>query len=548
MNKNILFGGLILSLGLLISCQSSSKKQVDFIVTGADIYTVDSSFSTTQAMAIKAGKIVALGTDSAITSTYQASKITDFGGKTILPGLYDAHTHFLEMGQRMQEVNLRGTKSYDEVIKRVIDFQNREHKNFITGMGWDQTNWPSQKFPNKAILDSLYPNTPVVLVRIDGHAILVNQKTLDLAGIDKNSRVEGGKFIKENGELTGVLVDNARQAVRAILPKPSQKSLKDALMRAQELCFQYGLTSVAEAGLSHEDIQLMDSLALTGDLKIGMYPMIIYNDPHLDAYLYEGLGDNKGIPCKAIKLYADGALGSRGAALKEPYSDDPHNHGIMRVSPDFIASFTQKIAQTDFQLNTHAIGDSADHVVLKNYAAVLKNQPNRRWRVEHAQIVDSVDLHYFSKNIIPSVQPTHAISDMNWAEKRLGAERIHNAYANKRLLDQAGIIALGTDAPIEVINPFRTFYTAVARKNSEGKPKNGYMYNQHLSRKEALKGMTIWAAYAQFEENTKGSLEPGKQADFIVLDRNIMTTDIDSTLHTKVLYTFIKGQQVYPNL
>lgn len=536
---------VLFSLFLLTSCTKSPQKKADLLIVNANIYTVDSSFSKAEAMAVKDGKILELGTSKNLKSNYKADKIIKADGKTIIPGLFDAHAHFLEWGLRTQEVDLRGTSSSDEMLKRVIAFQKREHRDFITGMGWDQNSWPSKKFPNKKKLDSLFPNTPVALTRIDGHAILVNQKALDLAEIDTSTTVEGGTFQKENGKLTGILIDNARQKIRAIIPTPTEKDNVKALLRTQKKCLSYGLTTVADAGISHEMIQLMNRLTLENKLKIGLYPMLIYTSPHLDDYLHHEMGQNKAISCHAIKLFADGALGSRGAALKKPYSDDPENYGKMRVSPDFVRKLAKKVANSNFQLNTHAIGDSTNSVVLKAYASALKGKPNRRWRIEHAQIVDPSDLHYFSKNIIPSVQPTHAISDMDWAGDRLGKTRIKYAYTNRRLLKQAGLVALGTDFPVEEIDPFRTFYTAVARKDRNGKPENGFQPEQSLTREQTLKGMTIWAAYSQFSDGRKGSLEPGKQADFVILDRDLMSVPIDSTLHTKVEATYVKGEKVY---
>ncbi len=536
---------LVLLSFMLYSCSHHAKKQVDLLVYNATIYTVDSTFSKAEALAVRNGKIVAVGNTQDLTQKYQAATKVDAGNHTIIPGLFDAHAHFIELGKRMLQVNLRGTKSYDEMIQRVVDFQHKEHRNFITGMGWDQNSWPSKKFPTKKKLDQLFPNIPVVLTRVDGHAFLVNQKALDKAGITASSHIPGGTFVKENGKLTGVLIDNARKKIYSILPKYNEQKETNALLRAQKKCLSYGLTTVADAGISHESIQLMNKLALNKQLKIGLYPMLLYSDPHLDDYLFQGLGKNEAISCHAVKLYADGALGSRGACLRKPYTDMPGHYGKMRVNPQFIKELAQKIARSHFQLNTHAIGDSANHVVLKAYATALKGKTDRRWRVEHAQIVDPEDWKYFSKNIIPSVQPTHAISDMDWAEDRLGSTRIQYAYANKTLLDQAGLVALGTDAPVEEINPYRTFYTAITRQDSLGNPPNGFFPKQKLSRKEALKGMTIWAAYSEFLNKTKGSLVPGKQADFVILDRDIMKVSADSTLHTQVLATYIKGKKVY---
>jgi hypothetical protein len=541
--KTLLFSSLISIL--VISCNSQEKEKADLLVINATIYTVDSTFSKAKAMAVKDGKILELGSSKNLKSKYDPKKSLDAEGQTIVPGLFDAHAHFLGYGLGTQKVDLRGAKDFDEVLERVKKFQKREKSDFITGRGWDQNSWPNKKFPKKDKLDSIFPETPVALTRIDGHAMLVNQKALDLAKIDASASVEGGSFKKENGKLTGVLIDNAQNKLKNIIPAPSEKDLAKALLRTQKKCLSFGLTTVSDAGVSHNVIQMMDSLTLKNELKIGLYPMLIYNSPHLDDYLQNGMGKNKGVSCQAVKLYGDGALGSRGAALKKPYADDPGNLGKMIVSPERIESLAAKVANSNFQLNTHAIGDSTNSVVLKAYESVLDGKPDRRWRVEHAQIVDSVDLRHYSKNIIPSVQPTHAISDMDWAGARLGEERLKNAYAYKRLLKQAGLLVLGTDFPVEEMNPFRTFYAAVARKDKLGKPKNGFMSSQSITRKQALKGMTIWAAYSQFSDDKKGSLESGKQADFVILDRDLMTVSMDSTLNTQAKATYIKGEKVF---
>lgn len=536
----------VVSLIAAVSCDSPSQKSVDTLIYNARIYTVDSAFSIKDAMAIKEGEILKLGTTEELTSAYTADQSKDAGGKAIVPGLFDAHAHFLEYGLRTQEVNLRGTQNYDEVLDRTVEFQERQQRDWITGMGWDQNDWPGKKFPTKKKLDSLFPDTPVALTRIDGHAMIVNQRALDKAGIDASTKVEGGSIKKANGELTGLLIDNAREKIRNAIPETSPQDKTEALLTAQKKCLSYGLTTVSDCGLTHRDIQLMDSLALEDKLKISLYPMLVYDSPHLDEYLHDGLGENKGVSCRAIKLFGDGALGSRGAALKEPYADDPGNYGKMRASPESVKKLAGKVANSNFQLNTHAIGDSTNAVVLKAYNKALKGTQNRRWRIEHAQIIDSADLHYFNKNSIPSVQPTHAISDMDWAGDRLGKKRLKNAYAYKRLLNQAGLVALGTDFPIEKINPFRTFYTAVARKDRHGNPADGFQADQSLTRQQALKGMTIWAAYSQFSEDKKGSLESGKRADFVILDRDLMKAPIDSTRNTKAEATYVKGERVFP--
>lgn len=543
----LLWSGSLLLIFLVTSCQEKKKENVDLLVYNGTVYTVDSTFSKAEAIALKDDKIVAVGNTSEIQSQYSGKEEINAKGKTIIPGLFDAHFHFTGVGSSQLQADLRGASSSDEMVKRVEKFQDEHQLSFIRGRGWDQSIWPDKEFPTKDKLDELYPDIPVLLTRVDGHALLANQKLLDLAKIDENSAVEGGTYIKKDGKLTGVLVDNAMDKVYAAVPPTRKSDLVNILLSAQEESLSYGLTSIADAGVEHEVIRVMDSLAGTGELKIGIYPMLIYNDSHLDDYLNNGLGENENISVRAVKLLSDGALGSRGATLKEPYSDDPENYGKLLQSPEYMENLVEKLVSSNFQLNTHAIGDSANHVLLTDYAKALKGEKDRRWRIEHAQIIDSIDLHYFNReNIIPSIQPTHAISDMTFAEDRLGAERLEEeGYIYKTLLDQAGMVAIGTDAPVEEVDPYRTFYTAVARKNRQHEPKNGFLPENALSREEALKGMTIWAAYAQFEEAIKGSLEPGKQADFVVLDRDIMEIDIDSVLGTQVEATYIKGEKVF---
>lgn len=539
---------IILGVFLLVSCNQQNKEEADVLLYNATIYTVDSVFSKAGAMAVKDQKIVAIGQPEELRSKYHAKEEIDVNGKTIIPGLFDAHYHFTGVGSSMLQAELRGSASAEEMFKRVEEFQAKNNLSFIRGRGWDQSLWPDKEFPTKDELDKRFPDTPVLLTRVDGHALLANQKLLDLAEIDENSSVEGGTYIKKDGKLTGVLIDNAMNKAYNAVPSMNRNDLEEVLLSAQEESLSYGLTSIADAGVSHEIIQVMDSLAKIGKLKIGIYPMLMYSDPHLDDYLNKGLGENEAISSRAVKLMSDGALGSRGATLKEPYHDEKNNYGKLIRSPEYMSDLIKKLAASDFQLNTHAIGDSANHIILQDYRKVLENETDRRWRIEHAQIIDPIDLQYFNKeNIIPSIQPTHAISDMTFAEDRLGKDRLETeGYIYKELLDQAGIVVLGTDAPVEEVDPYRTFYTAVARKNRKGEPEGGFLPDNALSREETLRGMTIWAAYGQFEEGIKGSLEPGKQADFIILDRDIMEVPIDSVLHTKVEATYVKGEKLFP--
>ncbi len=525
----------------LISC--TSKQQVDLIVTNANIYTVDENFSKAEAFAITNGKFISVGNSREIESKFKSELIINFEGKTIVPGLIDAHCHFYGLGLYMQKVDLTGTSSYSEVIKKIKSFQKEENSDFITGRGWDQNDWKIKEYPTKDKLDKLFPKIPVAVKRIDGHALLANQAALDLAGIDKNTEVNGGEIIKKDGKITGVLIDNAMALVTNIIPAESKKVSIQALKNAEKYCFNLGLTTVDDAGLDKETIDLIDSLQQIGELKMRIYAMVSANEKNLEYYLKYGIFKSDRLNVRSFKVYADGALGSRGAILKKPYSDRENHYGAMVTPIDALGKIAKLIAASDFQMNTHAIGDSANSFILKSYAKVLKSQTNRRWRIEHAQVLDQDDFDYFTE-IIPSIQPTHATSDMYWAEERLGSERIKGAYAYKKLLDINGKVALGTDFPVEKVNPMLTFYASVSRKDLDGFPDNGFETENGLSREETLKGMTIWAAYSNFEENEKGSIENGKFADFIVLDKDIMTISIDDVPNINVLGTYLNGEKV----
>jgi len=386
----------------------------------------------------------------------------------------------------------------------------------------------------------------VTVKRIDGHAMLANQAALDLAGIDEETKISGGEIIKKNGKITGVLIDNAMNLVSKIVPSETKKEAIQALKDAEKYCFSYGLTTVDDAGLDRETIELIDSLQQVNELKMRIYAMVSASKKNLDYYLKNGIFKSDRLNVRSFKVYADGALGSRGAALKEPYSDRENHYGAMVTNLDTLQKIARQIANSNFQMNTHAIGDSANAFILKTYANVLKSKTDRRWRAEHAQIIAPADFYYFTE-IIPSIQPTHATSDMYWAEDRLGSKRIKNAYAYKKLLEINGKIALGTDFPVEKVNPMLTFYAAVARKDTKGYPKDGFEMENSLTREETLKGMTIWAAFANFEENEKGSIEPNKFADFIILDQDIMEIDLDKIPEVVVSETWINGEKVSTN-
>ncbi len=535
---------LFLFLAVLLT---SCNPRVDFIVHNAKVYTANRDMDVASAFAVKDGKFIAVG-DESLLDEYQTSNLVDAQGLPVYPGFIDAHCHFLSLGLTQTQVQLEGTKSYEEVIERVKAYADAaESRQVILGRGWDQNDWENKEFPTKDALDRLFPDIPVALRRIDGHALLVNQKALDLAGIDGDTQVPGGTVVTKNGQPTGVLIDTPMELVEAILPKPTLEEKKQALVAAQEIGFKYGLTTVDDAGLNKEDILLIDSLQQTGVLDMRVYAMISNTPDNLDYFLPKGPLVTDRLSVRSVKVYADGALGSRGAALIAPYSDAPKHRGKFITDKDSLKQLAARIAKTKFQMNTHAIGDAANQAVIDVYRDNVRLLRDPRWRVEHAQVLDAPDIEKFSTKIIPSIQPLHATSDMYWAGDRLGEDRLKNAYAYQEQLDYAGIVALGTDFPVEKVNPMLTFYAAISRRDLNGYPKEGFQRENRLSRGSALLGMTRWAAYANFEEKQKGSIEIGKVADFVMLDRDIMEVTHRLIPGARVVATFLNGKIVYSN-
>lgn len=532
---------LLLSALALASC---STEKADLIIHNAKIYTVNDAFDIKSAVAIKDGKFIAIGGEE-ILSKYNANDLLDIKGLAVYPGLIDAHCHFYQLGLAQEQVDLRGSKSVEEIIDRINAHLKENNDDVILGRGWDQNLWEEKVFPNKAALDQAFPGKLVILERVDGHAAYVNSEVLNRAKINAKTKVDGGEVILENGTPSGVLVDKASDLAYAILPAPSVEKKIRALKKAEAIAFENGLTTVDDAGLNRDILELIDSMHTSKQLKIRVYGMISNAKENLAHYLNKGISQTERLTIRSVKVYADGALGSRGAALKSPYADDPKNTGLFLTTKQQIEDLALVLAEKGFQMNTHAIGDAANQVVLDAYTKALVDVEDPRWRVEHAQVVEKQDLEKFGPKVIPSVQPTHATSDMEWADERLGEERVQNAYTYKELLDWAGKLALGTDFPVEKVNPLHTFYAAVARKSLEGNPQGGYQTANALSRSEALKGMTSWAAYANFEEDFKGSIEIGKVADLVILSKDIMTVKESEILQAKVVATLMDGEVVY---
>jgi len=533
----------LILIPLMLSC--TSRKQADLIVHNALVYTVDDKFTVAEAFAVKDGKIIEVGKSEDILKKYSGEQI-DAGGKTVYPGFIDGHSHFYGYGAGLQNADLTGTKSWDEILEKLKAFAVENPEGWIVGNGWDQNDWEIKQFPDNQTLNQLFPDRPVILSRIDGHAAIANKAALDIAGIKPGQIVNGGEIETLNGQLTGILVDNAEGLVSSKIPLPSAKQVQESLLDAQRNCFAAGLTSVTDCGIDHRLIQVIDELQKGDKLKMRIYGMLSDNKANFDYLFQNGAFKTDRLNVRSFKVYADGALGSRGACLLQPYSDRTSSSGFLLSDKKHFAEVAQRIAEKDFQMNTHAIGDSANREILNVYAKVLKGKNDRRWRIEHAQVLNQADFNLFGENnVIPSVQSTHATSDMYWAGDRLGPDRVKGAYAFKQLLDQNGWLILGTDFPVENINPMYTFYAAVVRKDMKGYPAKGYQLENALSREQALRGMTIWAAKGSFEEKEKGSIEPGKFADFVILDQDLMKTDAGRLFKVKVLKTYVNGENVY---
>ena len=539
--KNFLIALLVISL---FSC--INKEKADLLIYNATIYTVDSSFSTAEAMVVKEGKILAVGKTADLEKEYESKEKLNAQGKFIYPGFIDAHAHFTGYGFSLQTVNLVGTNSWDEVIERVNTFATENPEGWITGRGWDQNDWTVKEFPSNEKLTELFPDRPILITRVDGHAAVANQKALTMANLLDCYKIIGGEVVAKNGKPSGLLIDNAVDLVAEKIPSATEEQFKKALQAGEKNCFAVGLTTIDDCGLSYEAIEGIKKLQANGDLKMRIYAMLSDEKKNYDYAAKNGMIKTDRLNVRSFKVYGDGALGSRGACLLEPYSDKPGHSGFLLSNPSHFDSVANWISQKGWQMCTHAIGDSGNRTMLNIYAKYLKGNNDLRWRIEHAQVVNQNDFKLFGANsIIPSVQPTHATSDMYWAGDRLGTERIKGAYAYQQLLTQNGWLPLGTDFPVEDISTFKTFYAAVIRKDAKNFPADGYQMENALTREQALRGMTIWAAKANFEEQEKGSLEKGKLADFIILDNDLMKEVPEKLLQVTVLKTFLGGEKVY---
>lgn len=586
--KKIIYIVIAVTVFLVTFMAVVSKKQnADLLIVNATVYTVDDKNSVAEAIAVRGSRIVAVGSSKDIQNQFTSQNIIDAQGKTVIPGLIDAHAHVLGLGIALTELNLVGTASAEEIVKLVAEkVKQSKPGEWIRGKGWDQNDWGGatgeKPFPTAAMLDKVSPNNPVILSRIDGHALWVNSKAMKIAAqqSDLNTDVEGGKIHRDRvGIPTGIFVDNAMALIRKVVPEYSREEKAKMYQRAFDECLKYGLTGVHDMGIDKSDFEIYKERAEHRDLPLRIYAFaggddelwkeMLKSGAYIDALHYQ-------FALRGIKLYVDGALGSRGAALIEPYNDEPENRGLVTTHPEAILSLTEQALDHGFQVATHAIGDRANRIVLDAYEKAMQQNPlksiDSRLRIEHAQVISEEDIPRFKNlNVIPSMQPIHCTSDMYWAQARLGPDRVRGAYAWRSLLDDGNMIASGSDFPVEHPNPLLGFYAAVTRQDKNGIPKsaddirryfqlsadgidnpkhfeNGWYAEQRMTREEALKSFTLWAAYAEFAANQKGSIEEGKLADLVILSKDIMTCEPKDIIATEVEATIVGGKIKYQRL
>ena len=538
-----------------VLAQRPAPQPADLIVTHAKIYTVDDAHPFVSAMAVRDGRIQFVGSErEALLLRGPSTRVVDAGGQTIIPGMIDSHAHLFGLGTFLRNLDVTDTRSYDAIVSRVAArVKDAAANRWILGRGWDQNKWGDTRFPTHDALTRISPNNPVVLERVDGHAILANAAAMRAAGVTAATKDPAGGRIERsaNGEPTGVFVDNAMALVDKAIPPLSHDDMRAATLAAIAEANRYGLVGVHDPGESRGVLDVFEELAKAGTFSLRVYAMISDDSAAIEHYFQRGpqsaLYDGH-LWIRSIKLYADGALGSRGAALLDPYSDDPKNSGLLKTTPEHLRDVSTRALQHGFQVGTHAIGDRGDRVALDAYEAALKAVPtvDHRFRIEHVQVLDHADVPRFAQlGVIPAMQAVHQTSDMYWAPTRLGYARTFGAYAWRSLLNTGVIIPNGSDFPVERVNPLFSFHAAVSRQDDNNWPPGGWFPEQRMTREEALKSMTIWPAFAGFQEQLTGSLAPGKYADFVILDQDIMTIPETSILGTGVVATYIGGKAVF---
>lgn len=545
--KHLLYIATILIVLTLSSCFKGES--VDIIIHNARVHTLTELEEVMDAIALRDGKIIEVGPERQILNKYSAKEYIDAGLKDIYPGFTDAHAHLMSYARLKLSVDLVGCKSYEEMINRIKDYQKGHDHDFIIGRGWDQSIWAEGEMPSNDLLNEIFPDLPVCLFRIDGHALLANDLLIDSSQVyskfvETDNLSTGGYFIKDkNGANTGVFVDNAMNPILEILPDFPKKDIQKSLLEIQDELIAMGVTGIHEAGLTNFEVELLEELIDSNKFHLNVYGMLLPSSENYAFAKEKGHYRNKNLYIRSFKVYGDGALGSRGAFLKAPYHDLDDHYGYLVTNQDSMVQISEFCKEVGYQMNTHAIGDSANRVVLDIYKETFLENPDHRWRIEHAQVVDPKDMQFFALNgVFPSVQPTHATSDMRWAEDRVGEARMEGAYAYKKLLETFGMIALGTDFPVENTDPYGTIFSAVVRKNSSNQPEEGFRIEEAIGFKECLKGMTIWAAIASFQERELGTLEKGKDATLFIVEKPY---NLKSFQKNFSYITFIKGIKVY---
>ena len=536
----------------------TSGNSADLVFYNGLIYTLTEGDSTVEAVAVKDGRIVYAGAYAGTKElTGENTRVVDLAGNTMIHGLVDAHAHLRGLGKYIAQIKLETASSPEEVRQVVLSAKkNTPPGRWIQGRGWDQNDWPVKEFPTYRDLQGTETH-PVYLRRVDGHATWVNGKALELCGITRDTPdPEGGLIVRdENGEPTGVFVDNASDLISDHIAEPSPEELDDWMLSAIQHCNARGLTGIHDAGIEAMDIASLERLYERGELSFRVYCMLSTGDEDLqftEAQMRAGPRETAGgrVIVRAIKLYADGALGSRGAAMIDPYSDDPHNHGLLVSPPDELERLAAMALENNYQVCTHAIGDRGNRIILDIYEKLLTGKSAEgaaaRFRVEHAQIVSLADIPRFAQlGIVPSMQPTHCTSDMYWAEDRVGPDRIKGAYAWRSYLDMGNRLPLGSDFPVEAADPLFGIYAGVSRQDQNGWPEGGWYPVQRMNPLEVVRGFTVDAAWAGFQEAELGTIEIGKFADFTVLDRDILSIPSPAILKTNVTFTVVEGEIVY---
>lgn len=532
-----------------------AQQPADLVVINARVYTADETRPLVEAFAVRDGRIVFVGsTAEASVLRGTATRVYDAAGRTVIPGMVDAHGHFAGLGQTLHIVDLTGTTSYDEVVARVAERAKTTPKGtWIEGRGWDQNHWGDTRLPTHEKLSAAVPDNPVALTRVDGHALLVNANAMQLADLARKKDPDGGRIVRDDrNQPTGVLIDRARSYVSSLIPAMSVADRRASLTDAMKLMHSVGLVGVHDAGATRQLIDMYEAMGKASELDLRLYVMIGDDAAALD-YYFNTVGPRSALYdghlwVRSVKLYGDGAMGSRGAALLEPYSDEPGNNGLLVSTGEHVQDVAQRALKAGFQVATHAIGDRANRTVLDAYEAAFKAVPrtDHRFRIEHSQILHHADIPRFAElGVIPSMQGSHQTSDMYWIGARLGSERLYGAYAWHSLLQTGVIIPNGSDFPVEQVNPLISFHSVVSRQDANNWPAGGWHPEQRMTREEALRSVTLWPAYAAFQEKDMGTISAGKYADFVVLDQDIMRVPAELILDTKVISTFVGGKEVY---